>query len=786
MRVLFDITHPAQVHFFKHLIWLLQQRGDQVLVATRRKDVTLDLLDRLAIPYECLSAKGWGMLGMASELLERYIKLLRLARRFSPDVMMAQTGVSIGLVGALLGVPRLVLEEAEHARLQQVLGLPFATSIFTGTGYTKSYGPREVKFRGIWVQSYLHPNYFTPNRRPLIEAGVDPDRPFIVLRTVSWSAAHDVGLHGAGEAELRGIVERLSRYGRVLISSEGELPSSLVPYRNPVPVEHVHDLLAAATLYIGEGGTMAAEAAVLGTPAVFCNHLRVGYLSALEHQYGLAFNTDSLRLGLPIAERLLGQADLRNEWRSRVDRLMLQSDDVTRFMLDLVDRTVGRGARGCVSEPSGARADRPLGARADKPLGARADKPPVAQMGKPLGARADKPPVAQMGKPPVARIGKPPVAHTPSRDRSADLVVIPVVAGIGNALMTVPMVRQLKRGRPSARICIVARTRAMGDIFRRLNEVDEVMVVGDEVLRWLGAMLRVRSRRPSVCLVPFPSNRWEYTAVAVTCGAARHLQHRYPVGRWRTGAFMPADRLDAVRGIHDVRQNLLLLGELGIEPDFTEAPRFPVLPGDRQRAAQLLGEAGVGEGARAVAVHAGSARTVLARAKRWPGEHYATLLAAIQRDLRLPVVMLEGPDETGVGERILARLPGTAARVIRLVDGLGDAAGVLERCRLYVGSDSGLAHLAAAVGTPAVTLFAPADPDRVCPFGQRDLVVQPEGRACSPCFAYPWKSPYPRIACDDPVCIADITPRSVLAAVAKALNKEDAAACSGKQECSPS
>jgi ADP-heptose:LPS heptosyltransferase len=49
---------------------------------------------------------------------------------------------------------------------------------------------------------------------------------------------------------------------------------------------------------------------------------------------------------------------------------------------------------------------------------------------------------------------------------------------------------------------------------------------------------------------------------------------------------------------------------------------------------------------------------------------------------------------------------------------------LLERATLYVGSDSGLAHLAAAVGTPPVTLFGPADPDRVSPFGYRDLVVQ--------------------------------------------------------------
>jgi predicted glycosyltransferase len=346
MRVLFDISHPAQAHFFKQAIWALRRRGDAVLVVARQKDVTVPLLQRLDIEHVCLSAKGSGMAGMASELLVRYVRLLALARRFRPDVMLAQTGVSIGLVGAILGIPRLVLEEAEHARLQQILGLPFATAIFTGTGYTRSYGARQVRFRGIWVQSYLHPNYFRPDPAPLRAAGVDPDQPLIVLRTVSWGAAHDLGLRGTSEQDLGLIVQRLSRFGRVLISAEGSLPAALESYRNPVSVDHIHDLLAHARLYIGEGGTMAAEAAVLGTPAIFCNHLRVGYLLALEEQYGLAFNVDSLMQGLPLAEKLLAQADLGCQWRQKQAALLADTQDVTAFVVNLIDQTVS--SRRCI------------------------------------------------------------------------------------------------------------------------------------------------------------------------------------------------------------------------------------------------------------------------------------------------------------------------------------------------------------------------------------------------------------------------------------------------------
>ena len=96
---------------------------------------------------------------------------------------------------------------------------------------------------------------------------------------------------------------------------------------------------------------------------------------------------------------------------------------------------------------------------------------------------------------------------------------------------------------------------------------------------------------------------------------------------------------------------------------------------------------------------------------------------------------------------------------------------MLERAALYVGSDSGLGHLAAAVGTRAVTLFAPADPDRVCPYGNRDLVVQAP-TACAPGFLYPWQSARPKMRCRAPLCIETITVDQVLTAVRRALGNE--------------
>ncbi len=337
MRVLFDITHPAQLHFFKYAMQELHDQGHNVLATARDKDVTLGLSAALGIPCVSISRMGTGLAGMAKELVQRDWRLLLLAGSFRPDVMVARMGISIGFVGAVLGVPRIIFEDTEHARLQAALSLPLATVICTGTGYLKKYGRRQLRYRGIPALAYLAPNRFQPNPRPLRQAGVQPDQPYIVLRLVAWAAAHDAGLSGPSEQEVIETVERLSHFGRVLISSEQPLPSSLRDHRNPVPIEHMHDLLAFASLYMGEGGTMAAEAAVLGTPAIFCNPLRTGYLLALEKRYQLVHNTDTLAQGAQIAERILRRQNLRQEWQRKRRTLLEQSDDIVQFTCRVIN-----------------------------------------------------------------------------------------------------------------------------------------------------------------------------------------------------------------------------------------------------------------------------------------------------------------------------------------------------------------------------------------------------------------------------------------------------------------
>ena len=228
------------------------------------------------------------------------------------------------------------------------------------------------------------------------------------------------------------------------------------------------------------------------------------------------------------------------------------------------------------------------------------------------------------------------------------------------------------------------------------------------------------------------------------------------------------ETIAAQPGLHDVHQNLLLLQ--AVDPTYVPdshqaaAPIFPLRESDHAAAEALLQAAGLAlSHSKPVIVHAGSAVTALAAAKRWPPAHCNQLLHALSQLTDRRIILIEGPDEPGLADEILQVDPVPNVGIIRLRGNLGTSAALLQRAVLYIGSDSGLAHLAAAVGTPPVTLFGPADPERMCPFGYRHLVVQARTQTCRACNRYPWQARSPKITCEHGyTCMRDITTDDIL------------------------
>lgn len=99
--------------------------------------------------------------------------------------------------------------------------------------------------------------------------GLKEDEKYCVIRFISWDANHDVGQRGLSYQDKIELVDSLASSCRVFISSEGKLANDLEKYKLDIHPSDLHNVLAYSNLYIGEGGTTASEAVVLGVPAIY-------------------------------------------------------------------------------------------------------------------------------------------------------------------------------------------------------------------------------------------------------------------------------------------------------------------------------------------------------------------------------------------------------------------------------------------------------------------------------------------------------------------------------------
>ena len=355
MRVLIDILHPAHVHFFKNLILEMRQRGNDVHVISRRKDVATQLLDAYGFEHEIISSQQPGRMRLASELVKRILETRRVIRRFRPDIILGLMGPSIAIAGRMERVRTVVFYDNETTdRLNRAVA-QLADAWISPRGFKRDYGAKHLRYDGYHELAYLHPNRFKPDPERLHAHGLDPAKPYSLLRFVAWESIHDGGESGFTLAGKRKAVETLSRLGPVYISSEKPLPEEFEPYRLHLPVEDIHHALAHATLVIGESSTMASEAACLGTHAVFVSKSGRGVNDEQEKRYGLVRNFNGGREAAAIAylERLAERkADsLKREALESRSKLLRDTVDVTQFLISFTESGALDDARAADHSP---------------------------------------------------------------------------------------------------------------------------------------------------------------------------------------------------------------------------------------------------------------------------------------------------------------------------------------------------------------------------------------------------------------------------------------------------
>ena len=335
---LFYLGHPAHYHNIRLVADNLGNKGHQIILVAREKDVLLDLVK--GSPHQVYVVdrkKGDGKLVRGMGILRREWDMLRIARKHKPALMVG-TDFVITHIGKLLGIPSVVMNEddADEVPLFVRFAYPYATSILApNTCPTGKYEGKTIHYPGYQELSYLHPNYFQPDPEKI--KLLSPDgKPYFILRFAKLTAHHDDGKTGISIDLALKIIDKLSPHGRIFITSERKLETRLEKYRIIIHPRDIHHALNYAEMYIGDSQTMAAEAAVMGTPSLRYNDFvgKLGYLEELQHRFEL---TQGIETGLPekVLETIdswLKMPERKEVWKKRKENMLEQCLDVNSFL----------------------------------------------------------------------------------------------------------------------------------------------------------------------------------------------------------------------------------------------------------------------------------------------------------------------------------------------------------------------------------------------------------------------------------------------------------------------
>lgn len=307
-------------------------------------------------------------------------------------------------------------------------------------------------------------------------------------------------------------------------------------------------------------------------------------------------------------------------------------------------------------------------------------------------------------------------------------IVIRSTNWIGDAVMSLAAVREIRRQHPESRITLFGQNWVAG-VFAGQNLVDDILTFSKGE-RALGQYKRLRGFDRAILL----QNAFEAALMSFFARIPERIgyatQHR---GFLLTRSARP--RIKEL-GRHQVYYYLDLLFQTGLsEIDYLNTPDFrpdiSIIPTPESvaQAGRLLEHEGIDKEKTLIGFNPGA---YFGPAKRWTTDGYAALADRLIEELSAEIVIFGSKGEQRIADEIASKMR-NGPKILSGKTDLGTLLGTMARCRVIISNDSGPMHLAAALGLPLVALFGSTDEVATGPFSATATVIHKHVE-CSPCL----------------------------------------------------
>jgi heptosyltransferase-2 len=312
--------------------------------------------------------------------------------------------------------------------------------------------------------------------------------------------------------------------------------------------------------------------------------------------------------------------------------------------------------------------------------------------------------------------------------------------GLGDAVYYLPFVQALRARYPQAEIVVVVVSDAARVVLECGGGCAEIIVFdrgGEQRGCWplLRLLWNLRRRKFDVVISGAHPNSVRVPLFSFLAGGTVRVGARSERLR-----FLYNHHVDVEANSHYSDRYRMLLAAVDVHISSSGyQPTLKPPPESKEAAKRLWEEAGVERGRAVVGIASGADVNVRGQwqpyLKRWNNQGYAEVARWATEELGAQVVMFGARAEATLAAEI-SKLSGVPVVNLCGKTKLREIQWLISECTVFVSNDTGLMHLAGALGTPVVALFGPTNPNSFRPPGHRQRVV--EGRApCAPCYPHP-------------------------------------------------
>ncbi|MAE49246.1 hypothetical protein CMI48_00290 [Candidatus Pacearchaeota archaeon] len=313
-------------------------------------------------------------------------------------------------------------------------------------------------------------------------------------------------------------------------------------------------------------------------------------------------------------------------------------------------------------------------------------------------------------------------------------ILLIALSGAGDVLMATPLLHELRRNYPKAKIdVLVQQGQITEDILKHNPDTNKVILFNflkQGTPRSLLFCYNLRKEKYDLSITLYPQARYHYTGISFLIGAKKRIGFHYQSQPLNLNSLFYHNVLYEDLNKHVVENNLKILEALNILQKRKPKLHLHLKKINENFATKFLKKNKI---KKPVVIHAGSGTMKNFTSKRWPLSRFAELAKKLVFKQKAQVILAGGPDEALLKQTLIHQsglIPGK--QIFDLDTNINNTAAIMKKSKLVISNDTVIAHLAAAVGTHVIALFGPTEATHTGPFTEKATLLSKRPSAIKP------------------------------------------------------